>query len=203
VLSPVAAEQPVGTSHTVVATLRNPDGSVVANEQVRYAISGANPSSGTVTTSAAGTARISWLGSEPGTDTMSAYADLNGSGTRDASEPAASASVDWIGASATAVDNSIDAQLARLPAPKLGKAVNVAPVSGEVFVKLPAGAARAAQVKGRGFIPLRQARQIPVGSLLDTRRGTVRLVSATAEAASRATSTGGSSTRSSRAGQAA
>ena len=79
------------------------------------------------------------------------------------------------------VDNSIDAQLARLPAPRLGKTVNVAPVKGDVFVKLPArsSAASAAQ-KGRGFIPLRQARQIPVGSLLDTRKGTVRLVSAAA-----------------------
>jgi len=77
------------------------------------------------------------------------------------------------------IDNSIDAQLARLPAPKLGTAVNVAPVSGEVFVKLPAGsAAHAAQSKGRGFVSLRQAKQIPVGSQLDTTRGKVRLVSA-------------------------
>ena len=76
------------------------------------------------------------------------------------------------------VDNSIDAQLARLPAPTLGKTVNVAPVKGEVFVKLKgrSSAAGAAQ-KGRGFISLREARQIPIGSLLDTRSGTVRLVS--------------------------
>lgn len=179
-LSPSAAERPLGSSHAVTATLRNPDASVVAGEVVRYTISGANPSSGAVTTSGAGTAPIAWVGRAPGTDTVSAYADLNGSGTRDASEPGASATVHWIGAGASVVDNSIDAQLARLPAPRLGKAVNVAPVSGEVFVKLPAGAARAAQVKGRGFIPLREARQIPVGSLLDTRRGTVRLVSARA-----------------------
>ena len=80
---------------------------------------------------------------------------------------------------AAPVDNSIDAQLARLPAPSLGKAVNVATVKGEVFVRLPgrSSSARAAQ-KGRGFIPLREARQIPVGSLLDTTAGTVRLVSA-------------------------
>lgn len=82
------------------------------------------------------------------------------------------------------VDNSIDAQLARLPAPQLGKSVNVAPVKGEVFVRLPrtSSAARAAQ-KGRGFIPLREARQIPVRSLLDTSEGTVRLVSAGARGA--------------------
>jgi len=67
----------------------------------------------------------------------------------------------------------------------LGRAVDVAPVSGEVFVKLPAGAAsaaaRAAQAaqKGVGFLALTEARQIPVGSEIDTRLGTVRLTSAT------------------------
>jgi sugar lactone lactonase YvrE len=52
--------------------------------------------------------------------------------------------------------------------PVLGRAVNVAVVSGAVFVKLPR----------RGFVPLGAAQQIPVGSQLDTRRGTVRLTSA-------------------------
>ena len=75
------------------------------------------------------------------------------------------------------VDNSIDAQLARLPAPRLGRSVNVAPVKGEVYVKLPKTSATAAVTKGRGFVKLSEARQIPVRSLLDTRGGTVRLVS--------------------------
>jgi hypothetical protein len=70
-----------------------------------------------------------------------------------------------------------------LPAPVLGKRVNVAPVKGKVFVSVPARAgARASAsvpgIKGRRFVPLSQARQIPVGSLLDTRRGTVSLTSA-------------------------
>jgi hypothetical protein len=45
-------------------------------------------------------------------------------------------------------------------------------------VCLAALAARASQ-KGEGFVPLSEARQIPVGSFLDTRAGAVRLVSAT------------------------
>jgi hypothetical protein len=53
-------------------------------------------------------------------------------------------------------------------APVLGRAVNTAPVSGQVLVKLP----------GQGFAPLSAAQQIPVGSLVDTSRGTVRLTSA-------------------------
>ena len=72
--------------------------------------------------------------------------------------------------------------LAQLPDPVLGKQVNVAPVSGKVFIAVPAkgsarGSARASQ-KGLRFVPLRQARQVPIGSFLDTRKGTVRLQSA-------------------------
>lgn len=67
--------------------------------------------------------------------------------------------------------------------PTLAMTVNVAPVKGEVLVSVSAGAARASQrtvpgIKGRRFVPLSQVRQIPVGSLLDTRRGTVKLTSA-------------------------
>ena len=87
--------------------------------------------------------------------------------------------------------------LADLAAPVLGKSVNVEPVSGSVFIKLPPGAklSRAAALsglappqpvasdslsKGVGFIPLTEARQVPVGSTLDTTEGVVKL--ATAEA---------------------
>ncbi|HME03760.1 MAG TPA: hypothetical protein VKG38_12115, partial [Solirubrobacteraceae bacterium] len=79
-----------------------------------------------------------------------------------------------------------------LPAPVLGKTVNVKVVSGVVFVKLPAGAHLSAVSpfdsafeslsKGSGFIPLTEARQIPVGSTLDTTGGVVELATATAAA---------------------
>ncbi len=75
----------------------------------------------------------------------------------------------------------------------LGKAVNVTPVSGTVLIKLPPGAklsransardplASASLSKGTGFIPLTQARQIPVGSILDTTRGVVGITAATSK----------------------
>ena len=74
------------------------------------------------------------------------------------------------------------AVLADLPPPVLGRRVNVAPVRGTVKLALPAGSsaagrARGAQ-KGLRFVVLKEARQIPVRSFLDTRRGTVRLVAA-------------------------
>jgi hypothetical protein len=78
------------------------------------------------------------------------------------------------------------------PPPVLGKSVNVTPVSGIVYVELPPGAkfaalspfdliarAFAALTKGRAFIPLTEARQIPVGSVLDTTGGVVGLTTAT------------------------
>jgi hypothetical protein len=74
--------------------------------------------------------------------------------------------------------------LADLPDPELAVAVNVQEVSGEVLVGIPAGAAQAggggarASQKGVRFVPLSQVRQIPVGSFLDTRRGTARVQSA-------------------------
>ena len=146
---------------------------------MRYAITGANPGGGAVTTDAAGRATISWQGDTAGTDSLRAYADLNSNSAQDASEPGAAASVRWVGPSVSVAAVDPDVQLARLPAPKLAKSVNVVPVKGDVFVKLPAGtSASAAQSKGRGFIPLRLARQIPIGSQLDTTQGTVRLVSA-------------------------
>jgi hypothetical protein len=76
------------------------------------------------------------------------------------------------------------------PRPTFARSANVEPVRGTVLVGIRTGSTAevsAAQVKGFTFVPLSQARQIPVGSLLDTRRGTVRVTTSTA---SRRTITG-------------
>ena len=73
--------------------------------------------------------------------------------------------------------------LADLPPPEIGEEVNVQAASGRVLVGVPSAAARAAggraSQKGLRFVPLAQARQVPVGSFLDTTKGTVEMVSAT------------------------
>ena len=56
-------------------------------------------------------------------------------------------------------------------------------VSGKVFYAVPPksssiASATSSQIKGLKFKPLKKARQLPVGSFLNTRRGTVRLTSA-------------------------
>lgn len=70
-----------------------------------------------------------------------------------------------------------------LAAPVLGRSVNVSVVRGKVFVAVkgesPPGAGSVPGLKGKSFVPLTDGRHIPTGSFLDTRRGTVKLVSAT------------------------
>ncbi|HTU84773.1 MAG TPA: hypothetical protein VMF57_04310 [Solirubrobacteraceae bacterium] len=71
------------------------------------------------------------------------------------------------------------------PPPALGKTADVKPISGLVFVKLPGGGPAAhsqvSPITGAGFIPLTQARRLPVGAQVDARRGTLQIVLATPE----------------------
>jgi hypothetical protein len=83
----------------------------------------------------------------------------------------------------TSTDAVFTTLSAKPPAPPtLGKTANATPVSGLVFVKLPGRghpSLAGAHVTGPGFIPLTQARQLPVGSQIDARRGTLAIVLAT------------------------
>jgi hypothetical protein len=64
----------------------------------------------------------------------------------------------------------------RPPVP--GKSVQVRVVSGQVFIKAPAGSGGRATGPPKGFVPLQGAANIPVGSQLDTEDGRVALTSA-------------------------
>jgi len=78
-----------------------------------------------------------------------------------------------------------------LPPPVLGKIVNIELVSGKVFISLPTNGqmslaapletAFASLRKGLNFIPLTEARQIPVGSTLEATAGVARITTATAK----------------------
>jgi hypothetical protein len=72
-------------------------------------------------------------------------------------------------------DNLDNNDGSRPPVP--GKSVQVRVVSGEVFIKLPKGSGRAAGPPA-GFVPLKGAANIPMGSQLDTEQGRVALTSA-------------------------
>ena len=95
-LSPAAATNPVGTSHTVTATVTQ-DGSGVEGVVVRFTVTGSVTTSGTCTTDSAGQCTFTYTGPAlPGADLISAFADLNGNGMIDVGEPVATATKAWI-----------------------------------------------------------------------------------------------------------
>ncbi len=81
------------------------------------------------------------------------------------------------------------------PPPVLGKTVNASPVSGVVFIKPPPGKTlgragdSAALSKGQGFVPLTEARSIPIGSEFDALHGSLKMVSATGQVGKTQTAT--------------
>lgn len=96
-LSPVNASHERGTATSVTATLRAPDGSPISGVPIRFTVTGANPSATTIVTGANGQATFAYTGSAIGTDSISAYADLDSDDEKDASEPSATATRTWSG----------------------------------------------------------------------------------------------------------
>ena len=68
-----------GSSVAVPVTARN-HGDALAGRTVRHTVTGANPTSGTLATSASGAATIAWTGTKAGTDRLHALIDDNGDG---------------------------------------------------------------------------------------------------------------------------
>jgi hypothetical protein len=90
-VSPVAATNPVGSSHTVTATVATAD-APVPGVNVHFDVTGADNVTGSCTTGATGQCDFTYQGPElPGADLIEAYADSNGNGVHDPSEPTASA----------------------------------------------------------------------------------------------------------------
>jgi hypothetical protein len=161
-LNLAAATRATGQTATVTVAARNADGNPDPGRSVRYAIAGANPGAGAVTTGADGNAAITWTGANIGTDTLTAFTDANGNGARDADEPEQAVTVTWTAP----------------PAPVPGKSVVVKVVSGEVFVKYPPGYTARATTPAKGFVPFHGAANLPVGTQVDTKKGRIQLTSA-------------------------
>jgi uncharacterized protein (DUF2141 family) len=101
-LDPPADTNPVGTPHTVTATVRDADDNPVSGVTVRFTVTGANSASGSDTTDANGVATFTYTGTTVGLDTISAFADTDGDGTQDPGEPSGIATKTWTpGAPAT------------------------------------------------------------------------------------------------------
>ena len=198
-LTPPAPKAIVGTTLHDTAIVTQ-EGLRAAGVSVTFKVTGANPQTAVVISDATGEATFSYQGAHPGTDHIVAtFLDQTG-----ATVVSNEVTTTWFsgstggnsgsggsaggGGSGGGPGGGVLPFKAVLPAPVLGKTVNVEPVSGRVFVKLPpvhptsTGKHHAALIslhKGAGFIPLTEARQVPVGSTLDTTEGVVKVTTAT------------------------
>jgi hypothetical protein len=203
-IAPPAVESAVGSSYTFSATVTEA-GAPQNGIPVTFTVTGANAQTGSSPSNEAGVASFTYKGEHAGTDhIVASFVDKLGE-THVSNE----VTKIWTG-SAPSTSTPPTATTAappppppppptpktkvlpfKLSVPALGKTVNVEVVSGVVFVKLPTGAAASLAAppasafeslsKGVGFIPLAEARQIPVGSTLDTTAGVARLTTATAK----------------------
>jgi hypothetical protein len=94
-LTPAADENPVGSQHTVTATLTNQDGPLSART-ILFSVAGANEASGIRTTDANGQATFTYTGRNVGGDTITACYDANTNETCELAELKAVATKTWI-----------------------------------------------------------------------------------------------------------
>ncbi|MEJ7583172.1 MAG: choice-of-anchor L domain-containing protein [Acidimicrobiales bacterium] len=90
-LTPASATNPVGTTHTVTATLTQ-GGDPLPAKPVKFSVTGVNPRTGTGTTNSNGIATFTYTGAKAGTDTIVACFDETNDGSCEAT---ASATKTW------------------------------------------------------------------------------------------------------------
>jgi hypothetical protein len=95
-LAPKTATNTVDAQHCVTATVKDQFGNVTPNITVRFAVTGAVTTSGSVTTNASGEATFCYTSALPGSDVITAYADTNNNGVQDPGEPGDTAAKTWV-----------------------------------------------------------------------------------------------------------
>jgi hypothetical protein len=98
VLAPATDTNPVGTSHTVTATLEDALGNRTPGITVRFSVTGANSASGSDVSNASGEAMFTYTGTVPGADSIDAYADTDEDATPDPGEATGTATKIWVAA---------------------------------------------------------------------------------------------------------
>jgi hypothetical protein len=83
-LTPPSATNPVGTQHTVTATLTGATGAPVAGAAIQFQVTGANTVAGVGVTNASGQAMFTYIGVNAGNDAISACYDQNADGSCEA-----------------------------------------------------------------------------------------------------------------------
>jgi len=96
-LTPAVATNPVGTQHTVTATVRALDATVIPEVVVQFTVTGAVTTTGSCTTDSAGQCSFTYQGpAVPGADTITAFVDTNRDGDLDPDEPSGTATKAWV-----------------------------------------------------------------------------------------------------------
>jgi len=95
---PPDAVNPVGTTHTVTATVKNTAGQPSQGVIVRFSVQGSVTTSGSCTTDVNGQCSFTYHGPQlPGADIINAYADTNANNRQDPGEPVATpATKAWV-----------------------------------------------------------------------------------------------------------
>jgi Mg-chelatase subunit ChlD len=102
-LAPKTDTNTVDDTHCVTATVKDAFGNATPGITVRFTVTGAVNTTGAVVTNAAGQAQFCYTGPAlPGMDAISAFADTNNNGTKDAGEPSDIASKTWVLPASTA-----------------------------------------------------------------------------------------------------
>ncbi len=100
VLTPSTQNASVGSQVALTGTVTDANDNGVSGERIRYSVSGPNSSvGGSVYTTSNGDGVFHYIGSHSGTDTVTAYVDLNQNNTKDSGEPSDTATVNWSTAS--------------------------------------------------------------------------------------------------------
>jgi hypothetical protein len=107
-LTPEDADNPIGTPHTVTATLLTGP-FPMDGENIVFTVTGANPTSGSAVTNSSGVATFTYTGTVPGVDTITAFFDADGDGVKDANETIVdTATKEWINAPPDCSDVILD-----------------------------------------------------------------------------------------------
>jgi hypothetical protein len=109
-LTPSSQSVSAGAQAALSAIVTDGTGAAASGVTVRFTTSGANAASGAVTTDSNGQAPIVYSATKAGTDTVTAFHDIDGNGSQGQAEPNASATVNALAAPAAA------------PSPPLGRA---------------------------------------------------------------------------------
>jgi hypothetical protein len=94
-LTPASATNRVGEQHCVTALLTDGSGNPGSGIVVPFSVTGANSASSSATTGSDGKATFCYVGTTAGDDTIEAFADADGNGTKDLGEPSDTASKKW------------------------------------------------------------------------------------------------------------